>query len=622
VSTPSWHIIRPLGQGGFGETTLVEQDGHRQVLKRLLPKICQEHGPAAETLFLQEAEHLKALGDHPQIPTLIDFGVDEHGPWLLQEYIPGENLEQRLASQGALSEAEVVKLLQSLLPVLQTLHSHQVIHRDIKPANIIWWEQQYYLVDFGASKLLSETALRRTGTMIGSAVYAAPEQTLGKSVFASDIYSLGVTCIHLFTRVSPFDLMDIGTGRFVWGDYLTVPVSSGLKQLLDQMLERGTDLRYCSANQVLEDLSKPNFKKSRGWGKLTFLKNRLGTRKFQFLEFATFACLGLVAILAEIKIERYLRIQIYWAIIAHEKPIYYSAARNNALQELNRLGESLENIDLSGRSLYGINLKGANLAKANLENANFSGAELSGANLREANLININLEEANLNQAFLGKANLPGAKLSKAKLQRANLSGANLTRSRLFSTNLSGANLSGASLMYINGGSILSIGLEGTNFSDANLSGANLRSADLKDANLEKAILRSANLIDSNLSATNLNHAMLEGANLDFANLASAQLKSTYLYTASLRYSNLADTNFSGANLNQAKLEGAKFRNTNLDRAQSANNISPQQLRGAILCKTLVAIVQHPIPDSRMGEFTEEEQFSNRDCDQLPPPAR
>jgi serine/threonine protein kinase len=250
-------IIRSLGEGGFGTTTLVERDGKRYVLKRLKQTAIAQHGQAAVNLFLQESEYLRQLGDHPQIPALIDSGVDE-SPWILQEYIAGENLEQIL-EKHTFSEAEIITLLKSVLPVLQTIHSYNTIHRDIKPANIIFADNDYHLVDFGASKKVSETVLAKTGTMIGSAIYAAPEQVYGHATFASDIFGLGVTCIHLLTGVPPSDLMDrMNAGKWCWRDYLGEgrSLSHGLSLILDRMLEYSTHRRYGLADEVLSDLGR------------------------------------------------------------------------------------------------------------------------------------------------------------------------------------------------------------------------------------------------------------------------------------------------------------------------------------------------------------------------------
>lgn len=251
--------IRPLGEGGFGTTTLVERDGKRYVLKRLKQAAIAAHGQTAIELFVKESQYLDALGDHPQIPSLIDSGIDEEGPWLLQEYILGENLETILSQQNSFSEAETILMMKSILPILKTVHESGTIHRDVKPANIIFSEDKYFLVDFGASKQVSETVLAKTGTTIGSVGYAAPEQVFGKAGYSSDIFSLGVTCIHLLTGMQPIDMMDrVNAGQWCWRDFLPKDrtISEGLGLILDKMLEYGIQRRYKSAEQVLEAISK------------------------------------------------------------------------------------------------------------------------------------------------------------------------------------------------------------------------------------------------------------------------------------------------------------------------------------------------------------------------------
>ncbi len=219
------------------------------------------NGKKAAELFQQEAKQLKHLGEHPQIPQWLGYLEQDGYQYLLQEFIEGKNLAQELWEKGAYSEEYIRQLLKDLLPVLEFIHSHKIIHRDIKPENIIrrrltsGTNGNLVLVDFGAAKLITGGMLPKTGTMIGSAAYTAPEQLMGKAVFASDIYSLGVTCIHLLTDISPFDLFDSQEGNWVWRDYLKTPVSDELGNILDKMLQGATSRRYHSAAAVLRYLN-------------------------------------------------------------------------------------------------------------------------------------------------------------------------------------------------------------------------------------------------------------------------------------------------------------------------------------------------------------------------------
>lgn len=250
-----YRAIRVIGRGGFGKTYLAknETDNSSCVIKQFT---FPGSSSTALRLFSEEAQQLKALGSHPQIPSFVDYIEQENQCFIIQEFVDGSNLEEELTDNGAFSENQIQELLLSILPVIEFVHSHNVIHRDIKPENIIRHhsDRSFSIVDFGAAKRATETALAKTGTTIGSAGYAAPEQTFGKAVVGSDLYSLGVTCIHLLTGMHPFDLIDSAEGNWVWRDYLKQPVSKKLGQILDKLLKRGTRQRYQSATAVMEDM--------------------------------------------------------------------------------------------------------------------------------------------------------------------------------------------------------------------------------------------------------------------------------------------------------------------------------------------------------------------------------
>lgn len=265
--------IQPLARGGFGRTFLaVDEDIPSKpycVVKQLyfLDQNPEYYNKAVE-LFRQEAFHLNALGTHPQIPSLLAYFEQEQRLYLVQELIDGQTLEQEL-QQGAFDESQIWELLEDLLPVLKFIHTHQVIHRDIKPENIMRrrgnspretlpfgsasGDRDLVLIDFGSAKHLTDTALLRQGTAIGSQEYAAPEQAKGKAFPASDLYSLGVTCIRLLTNVPPLDMYDIDEHRWWWRHHLPKgrSVSDRLGQILDNLLQHSISQRYSCADEVL-----------------------------------------------------------------------------------------------------------------------------------------------------------------------------------------------------------------------------------------------------------------------------------------------------------------------------------------------------------------------------------
>ncbi|OKH13192.1 protein kinase domain-containing protein [[Limnothrix rosea] IAM M-220] len=262
-----YRLIELLGQGGFGRTFKAIDQEHPQqkccAIKQFLPQQVQAKEKAIE-LFEQEAKRLQSLGNHNQIPTLYGYFQAGDRQYLVQEFIDGKNLAQELKEMGKFTAADITHLLKELLPVLRMIHRHQVIHRDIKPENIIRRtptnaveKSTLVLVDFGASKHATETTLGKTGTVIGSAAFIAPEQVRGKATFASDLYSLGVTCIHLLTAIAPFDLLDTGDNKWVWQDFVDKKFDPKLTGILNKLLEPATNRRYQRADDVLEDLHAP-----------------------------------------------------------------------------------------------------------------------------------------------------------------------------------------------------------------------------------------------------------------------------------------------------------------------------------------------------------------------------
>ncbi|MDB9517200.1 WD40 repeat domain-containing serine/threonine-protein kinase [Roseofilum reptotaenium CS-1145] len=261
-----YQAIKKIGQGGFGCTFLAldrsQETTRRCAIKQL---IFASQNPdqisKATDLFEQEAKRLYQLGNHPQIPKFYNYFYEGDRYYLVQEYRPGENLEVILEQTGKWTEPQIRDLLKKLLPVLNYIHDRQVIHRDIKPANIIQGlNGEYSLVDFGSAKYVTETALFNTGTTIGSPEYVAPEQIRGKAIYASDLYSLGVTCLYLLTQVSPFLLFDNSEAVWVWREYLgDTQISDKLGAILDRFIQLGTKHRYRCARDAYHAL-KPEKK--------------------------------------------------------------------------------------------------------------------------------------------------------------------------------------------------------------------------------------------------------------------------------------------------------------------------------------------------------------------------
>ncbi|MFN6485904.1 MULTISPECIES: serine/threonine-protein kinase [unclassified Nostoc] len=261
---------RPLsviGRGGFGRTFLAIDEHLPDKPKCAIKQLCfQEENTEiwhkAVKLFHEEALRLNEL-EHSQIPKLLAQFEQNKKFYIVEELVEGQTLAQELQHQGVFKEPQIWEILKSLLITLQFIHSRQVIHRDIKPENIMRRSigGDLVLIDFGVAKFATDIRQLRTGTIVGSPEYIAPEQMRGKALPASDLYSLGVTCIYLLTDISPFDLFDIVSDRWVWQKHLPADntVSVHLCEILDKLLQNAVSQRFQSATEALQKLEQqPN----------------------------------------------------------------------------------------------------------------------------------------------------------------------------------------------------------------------------------------------------------------------------------------------------------------------------------------------------------------------------
>ncbi|MEM6612980.1 MAG: serine/threonine-protein kinase, partial [Cyanobacteria bacterium P01_C01_bin.72] len=253
-----YRAISLLGQGGFGRTFLAidefKPSKPRCVIKQFLPEVKGKKAIAKATeLFEREAARLDELGQHEQIPGLLAFFDQEERKYLIQEYIDGHDLLKVLATEGSFNQQQIKELLNDLLDVLKFVHQNNVIHRDIKPENIIRRKQdgKLVLVDFGAAKSAFSNSTSQSATIIGSASYIAPEQAAGKPKFASDLYSLGATCLHLLTSIEPLNLFNTDEGEWNWRSHLQDnEIDYELSHVLDKLVEGATNRRFQSVAEV------------------------------------------------------------------------------------------------------------------------------------------------------------------------------------------------------------------------------------------------------------------------------------------------------------------------------------------------------------------------------------
>lgn len=265
-----YQILHPIQEGGFGHTFLAEDtqlpSRRRCVIKQLKPI---HHNPEFYKLiqdrFQREAAIQETLGEVcQQIPSLYAYFSEQDNFYLVEEWVDGETLRQRVAATGRFSEAAVREILTQLLSTIETVHQHQIIHRDIKPDNVILRKRdgKPVLIDFGAVKESMATIINSQGQtarsiVIGTAGYMAPEQSAGRPVYASDLYSLGLTAVYLLTGKTPAELnADPLSGRIDWRSQAP-QVSDPLAKVIDTAIQMHPAERFPSAAAMQQALQAP-----------------------------------------------------------------------------------------------------------------------------------------------------------------------------------------------------------------------------------------------------------------------------------------------------------------------------------------------------------------------------
>ncbi|MBD1825183.1 pentapeptide repeat-containing protein [Cyanobacteria bacterium FACHB-DQ100] len=462
-----YRVFHALGQGGFGATFLARDESlpgqPHCVIKQLRPTATAPHVmQMARDLFEREAQTLGRIGNHPQVPRLLDYFEANQEFYLVQEYISGSTLQQEIKRSGAFSEAGVKQFLSEILPIMQYVHSHQVIHRDIKPANLIRRSQdcKLVLIDFGAVKnqvnsistsLSDQTAL--TAYAIGTPGFAPPEQMAMRPVYASDLYALGVTCIYLLSGKSPKDLdYDPTTGELLW--QRQVHVSEHFAGVLKKMLEVSVRHRFQSANEILRALDLEPYLDSLANSMNSVTARSTLPKREPDSQPSSPAARAAMAIRARNTRSDSTHTQTGAArnrmMAARPRD---SGGRTSGMTE-GRINQAtkldaitLANLYTKGkRDFASVELCAVVAPKINLAGAVFHQSNLKQINLQGANLFNADFGRANLSRANLRDTNMAQSYLSNADLQGADLRGADLTQAYLLNANLRGANLCGANL--------------------------------------------------------------------------------------------------------------------------------------------------------------------------------
>jgi eukaryotic-like serine/threonine-protein kinase len=251
-----YRIVSPLGSGGFGTVYLAEDTW---IDKKVAIKVAhRQHGLDFGQL-LREPRLLASL-NHPNIVSVLTAEKDEGIFFIVMEYVPGETLETIVLREGALEVTRALDYTCQICNALDHAHTQGVIHRDLRPGNVLVTDQGLVKVaDFGTSRFL-EIAAHGT-TVIGSPPYMAPEQFHGKAVFASDVYSLGVSMYQMLTGDLPYETPGPGDiERLMTGGLVSPPrvrnprIPKAVNDIVLRAMAPEITARYPRAGALLDDL--------------------------------------------------------------------------------------------------------------------------------------------------------------------------------------------------------------------------------------------------------------------------------------------------------------------------------------------------------------------------------
>jgi serine/threonine-protein kinase len=254
-SIGKYRILSHLGSGGFGSVYLAEDTW---IDKKVAIKV--PHKQNLDVADLLKEPRLLASMSHPNIVTMLTAEKVDDVFFMVLEYVPGETLEHLIMREGALDLARALDFSCQLCNAVDHAHRAGILHRDLRPGNVLVSEAGMVKVtDFGTSRFL-EIAAHGT-TVIGSPPYMAPEQFHGKAVFASDLYSLGVTMYQMFTGSLPYDTpAPADIEKLMRGELVISPrvknarIPKAISDIVLKAMAPDLPARYQRAGELLEDL--------------------------------------------------------------------------------------------------------------------------------------------------------------------------------------------------------------------------------------------------------------------------------------------------------------------------------------------------------------------------------
>ena len=268
-----WTLERVLGRGGFGITYLARSGTDRVAIKECFPDGLVTRNPSSQVQtkagcelefarlkkrFIQETRILKRL-KHPVSTQFLASWETAGTAYLMMEFLEGETLEARIAGGVRLSEAEAVRVLDSVLDLLEVVHDKDLLHRDIKPANVILTAAGVELIDFGSTVKFDPKKTMRVTSRLLTPAYA-PLELYGANVRlgpSSDLYSLAATVYEAMTGLRVPSALDRANGAIVQPlEAVSRNCSRDFSKVIARALELRVDDRFSSARRMRTALGK------------------------------------------------------------------------------------------------------------------------------------------------------------------------------------------------------------------------------------------------------------------------------------------------------------------------------------------------------------------------------
>jgi serine/threonine-protein kinase len=250
-----YRILSHLGSGGFGSVYLAEDTW---IDKKVAIKV--PHKQQLDFGDMVKEPRLLASMSHPNIVTMLTAEKLDDVFFMVLEYVPGETLETLIFREGALELTRALDFTCQMCNAVDHAHRAGILHRDLRPGNMLVSETGILKVtDFGTSRFL-EIAAHGT-TVIGSPPYMAPEQFHGKAVFASDVYSVGITMYQMLTGELPYNTpTPADLDKLMRGELVVAPrvknarIPKAISDIVLRALAPDLTVRYQRASELLDDV--------------------------------------------------------------------------------------------------------------------------------------------------------------------------------------------------------------------------------------------------------------------------------------------------------------------------------------------------------------------------------